>query len=333
MQQNKLNQNGFHVVELVIVIVVAGILGFIGWFVYNKQQSNTQTNTTTNTSTSSQVAAKSWMGDGIAVEGTYADADVVSVGGGKYRMYYGIQPEVQGNQLEIYSSTSTDGKTWKQEPGTRKTMATFPDVVKLDDGTWRIYYQNANAIKSATSKDGLSWTDEPGTRITTSNDENLDLDNVAASTTLRRADGTYLMVYRGQIDKKYSSTTPNQQTGLLLWATSKDGLTFKQQGIALDSRNETFEGWMDGPELVVWDGDETKLFFWSYRGVYESTFDGKTFSTPTLAYDSIKESGNPNNKYPTNIPGDPTVIKIGDTWFMYYGATGEASGIHYFTLQ
>ncbi len=329
----KHNQSGFHVIELVIVIIVISVLGLIGWFVYDRQKTKTTITETAPTSTTEEVNAKTWQGGDYAVKGQFADADVVMLSNGKYRLYYAVQPEVQGNQLEVYSATSTDGKTWKQESGTRKTMATFPDIVKLKDGTWRMYFQNAGAIKSATSKDGLSWTDEPGTRITTANDEGLALDNVAASTTFQKDDGTWIMVYRVQIDKRYAADVPNQQTGLLFWATSKDGVSFERQGIALDSRNDTFDGWMDGPDLVKWDDGKIKVYFWGYQGVYESVFDGKTFSTPELSYDAAKASGNPNNKYPSDIPGDPTLININDLWFMYYGGTHEKSGIHYFTLK
>lgn len=44
-------------------------------------------------------------------------------------------------------------------------MATFPDVIKLADGRFRMYFQNAGVIKSAISTDGLTWQDEAGTRI------------------------------------------------------------------------------------------------------------------------------------------------------------------------
>src|SRR3972149_8688477 len=99
-------------------------------------------------------------------------------------MYYSVEPEVPGNNLEIYSSVSTDGINWTQEEGIRKTMATFPDVVKLPDGTWRMYFQNAGVIKSAVSSNGLSWTDEPGVRIS-KNESGYDLENVGAQGTIR----------------------------------------------------------------------------------------------------------------------------------------------------
>jgi len=88
-------------------------------------------------------------------------------------MYYAIEPEVPGNKLEVYSATSSDGINWVPENGIRRTFTVFPDVIKLPDGTWRMYFQNAGVIKSATSSDGLLWKDESGIRIDLKNNEEL----------------------------------------------------------------------------------------------------------------------------------------------------------------
>jgi hypothetical protein len=228
----------------------------------------------------------------------------------------------------MYSSTSTDGITWKQEAGERKKLATFPDAVKLPDGTWRIYFQNAGVIKSATSNDGLTLKDESGTRIDATNSLGLTFENVAAPSTIRLDDGTYLMVYRGTINQAYSADAPNKNTQLFLYATSKDGLTWEKKGLAIDSRNTTLEGLADGPDFVKWDDGSIKLFFWSYKGVYWSTYTNGVFSTPEFIYTN---AANSNVKYPANPPGDPTVIKINGIWNMFYG--GHEKGLIRATLE
>ncbi|MBI2627438.1 hypothetical protein HYW72_00750, partial [Candidatus Nomurabacteria bacterium] len=98
------------------------------------------------------VQQAAWQLGGIAIAGKYADAEIVELGSGNYRMYYSIEPEVPGNKLEVFSATSTDGINWKKEEGVRKEFATFPDVVKLPDGRFRMYFQNAGVIKSAISQ-------------------------------------------------------------------------------------------------------------------------------------------------------------------------------------
>src|SRR3989304_2731876 len=141
----------------VLGLAVLG-LGFLGWRILgNKQESQPVSEKTK--------SAPTWQEEGVAIAGKFADAEIVDLGGGKYRLYYSVEPEVSGNKLEMYSSTSTDGITWTKEEGIRKEFATFPDVVKLPDGRFRMYFQNAGVIKSATSPDGLNWMDDPGVRI------------------------------------------------------------------------------------------------------------------------------------------------------------------------
>lgn len=330
------NEDGLAgVIELLLIAVVVGAIGFFGYRVMNsrkdKSSSNPQSSSVTASNTQT-AAAGQWMAGGIAVKGTYADADVVKISDTAWRMYYAIQPEVKNNDFEVYSATSTDGKTWKQESGIRKTMATFPDVIKLPDGRYRMFFQNAGLIKSALSNDGLTFTDETGgVQLPKSNTEGLIFDNIAAPTVMRQKDGTYLMVYRGTVNKRYAANTPNPTMQLLLWATSPDGQSFTPQGIAVDSRNDTLAGQLDGPELVAWDDGSIKLFATSYTGVYEFDFKNGKFSQGTLAFagnarkDQMGFNGQP--------PGDPTLAYVGKTWYMYYGQTGAKSGIHYATLR
>ena len=271
--------------------------------------------------------APQWAYSGPAIEGNYADSDFVDLGNGKYRMYYAIEPEVPGNKLEVYSATSTDGIKWTPESGVRRAFTVFPDVVKLPDGTWRMYFQNLGVIKSAKSTDGLKWTDESGTRIDTKNSLGLTFERVAGPTTIR--DGNkYIMAYSGAVPGKYKDA-PNPDMGVLLWATSADGLKFEVQGIALDTRNDQFYGWADTPDLIRWDDGTIKMFFWGYFGIYESTFTGDGFTEPVMVYEAKKDT--PMARFPPNPPGDPTLGKVGDKWFMYYGQ--HTKGIFYATLE
>jgi len=329
--RRKTNEDGVaHLLAVVLVLAVLGVAGFAGYKVMQSaRDKGTGANNTATTSETEE--AKTWVEGEMAVEGKYADADVVQIEDGKWRLYYAIQPEVPNNNHEVYSATSTDGKTWTQESGTRKTMATFPEVVKLADGRYRMYYQNSAVIKSAISSDGLSFTDEAGTRVGTDNSEGLTLDNTAAPAVSLQADGTYVMLYRGSINERYASNTPNPSTNLYLWATSTDGLTFTQKGIAIDSRDETLNGQLDGADLVKMNDGKYYVFATTYTGVYQFSFDGTTFGDPVLAL--AGEAKKQGNNFTGAPPGDPTLAEINGTWYMYYGATGTSSGIHYATLQ
>ncbi|OGD61500.1 hypothetical protein A3A71_02650 [Candidatus Berkelbacteria bacterium RIFCSPLOWO2_01_FULL_50_28] len=314
-----------------IIIGVLLVIGIgIGVFFAQKNKEIAAPASTNQTDTTTATPAKTgtWTAGKAAVAGNYADADIVALANGQKRMYYSIEPEVPGNNLEMYSSLSSDGVTWTQESGIRRTMATFPDVIILPDKTFRMYFQNGGVIKSAVSTDGLTWTDESGTRIDKLNDLSLVFDNVAAPTTIIQNDGTYVMVYRGTINTAYvGEKVPNQNTQLFLWATSPDGLKWTKKGLAVDSRNSTLYGLADGPELFVWEDGTIKLSFWSYTGVYWSKFSTGTFSAPEKVF-ALAEATS-MNKFPTPTPGDPVYAKFGSTWYMYYGL--HQKGIYFAT--
>ncbi|MEK7202371.1 MAG: hypothetical protein AAB669_02495 [Patescibacteria group bacterium] len=297
---------------VIVVLIIAGI-----WLI-RKPVEPAVTNTTAPESTAKTDTPTTWTKTGAAVSGQYADADTVKLADDSYRMYYGIQPEVAGNNFEVYSSTSVDGKTWTKEAGTRKTMATFPEVVQLVDGKFRMYFQSAGVIKSAISTDGLSFTDEAGSRIDKTNDLSLIFDNVAAPTVITPSvDGVFTMVYRGTINTPYAGEkVPNQNTQILLWATSPDGLTWTKKGLAVDSRTSLY-GLADGPELFTWKDGTTRLSFWSYAGVFWSTFKDGGFTTPEKVFALAEATA--MNKFPTPTPGDPTYAEFNDVWYMYYG--------------
>src|SRR3989339_1285966 len=279
-----------------------------------------------------QIQQQSWQHDGIAIIGQYADAEVVDIGNGIYRMYYSIEPEVPGNRLEVFSAKSTDGTNWKKEEGIRKEFATFPDIAKLPDGRFRMYFQNAGVIKSATSHDGLIWIDDPGIRIDKI-ELGFKLEDVGAQGTIRLEDGTYIMAYRGTVNEPYRTAEkiPNKDTHIYFWATSKDGLAFEKKGLAIDSRNDVLLGAADGAEWVRWDHAtgkiELRVYFWSYAGIYHVTYQDGTFSEPVFDFTNNQDK---MAKFPPNPPADPTLAKINGKWFMYYGQ--HTKGIYYATF-
>ncbi|MBF8249900.1 MAG: hypothetical protein HW400_501 [Candidatus Levybacteria bacterium] len=292
---------------IIILIVIAGLIivfwkiGFSPKPIINQKASS----------------GEAWTETGVAIAGRYADADVIDLGNGKFRLYYSAEPETPGFQGQVYSAISSDGINWSQETGTRITLATFPSAIKLSDGKYRMYFQDNRVIKSALSADGISWEREQGIRIDTQNPAGLTLTGVLAPTVIQTGN-EYLMVYAGAINQPYEKEkVPNRETHPLLWATSTDGLVFEQKGIALDSRNEVFKGWMDGPELVAWDDNIIKLYLWGYFGVYESIFENGNFSEPKFVF--YGPNLDKNALFPSSPPGDPTLVKIGDTWNMFYG--------------
>lgn len=261
-----------------------------------------------------------WMPGGVAVPGRYADAEVVEMGEGEYRMYFGEEPEVAAGAPGIYSAVSGDGIKWEVEEGVRLASAVFPDVVRLPQGGYRMYFQREGVIRSAVSEDGLTWRVEAGVRIGKGGHDNLDDQGIGSPATILLPDGTYMMVYHTEKGKRFCDRSPNPSTQFLFYATSKDGLDFEKRGMVLDSRDDVFCDLVTGPELVWWDDGRVHLFFWSHRGIYESIYEDGKFSEPKLVYKTLP-GGRP--------PGDPTLMKIKGRWFMYYGQHTE--GIFYAT--
>ncbi len=315
---------------IIVTLVVAAIAFFAFLRFFNKPNQVLTFPTQTQQSKQATQSELKWQEERVVIQGRYADAEVVDLGNGQYRIYYSIEPEVPGNKLEVYSAVSADGINWEKESGIRKIFATFPDVVKLPDRKFRMYFQNAGVIKSAVSSDGLKWTDEPGIRIT-KKEPGFYLENVGAQGTVRLDDDTYVMLYRGTINEPYktSEKLPNKDIHIYFWATSKDGLNFEKKGLAIDSRNETLLGAADGAEWVEWDAPgqtELRVYFWSYAGVYYVIYKNGTFSEPVFEFTNNK---NPMVKFPPNPPADPTLAKINGAWFIYYGQ--HEKGIYYTT--
>jgi hypothetical protein len=80
--------------------------------------------------------------------------------------------------------------------------------------------------------------------------------------------------------------------------------------VVVDSRNEAMRDQIDGPDLVLDEGT-IKLYCNSYEGVYALTLDqsGQALTSPRIVL--------PAQGY--HAPSDVTVIKVDDTWRMYFG--------------
>lgn len=273
---------------------------------------------------------KAWRkGSDIVLAGAYADSDIVDLGNGQYRMYYAAESETSNFHGQIYSAVSSDGINWTPEDGERKSSMTFPDVIKLQDGRWRMYFQDHDhVIKSAVSGDGLNFTDEDGIRIDRG-ESGYTIDEIGGQGTMILSDGTYLMVYSGQdYEHSYSDKVPNNKTANFFYATSSDGLTWQKRGLAVDSNNSTLEGWVDGADLINFDG-QPRLYFWGYQGIYYANYTSSRFSKPVFTFSpSVFD---PSRVYPLLGASDPTLLKINNKWFMYYGR--HISGIYYTTLE
>lgn len=311
-----------------LVVAVAVVVLLIGGLIYFKSNGENSLPTLPRQG-QTEAQQSTWQVNGPALEGTYADADVVSLSDGRYRMYLGLEPEAPNFAGQIYSAVSEDGVSWELEDGERKTGVALPDVLELPDGRWRMYFQDGSVIKSAVSEDGINFADEPGTRIGLGDHQVTQEEMVSSPAVVQMPDGTYLMVYGVSSAETFFAESPNPNTTYIFWATSDDGLNFQKQGMAVDTRNDTLMGFADTPDIIIWDDGEPHMFFWSYTGVFESVFEDGAFTTPRMVLRAEKE--NKLDALPANPPGDPGLIKIGDEWFMYVGY--HTRGLFYANLE
>lgn len=305
------------------IVCVLALLGIGGYFLFIKKPAPEKNWETEKAPAMPEEKTEKWEKGQIVIPGRYADADVVELPDGRLRMYYSPEPEVPDFEAQIYSAVSSDGITWTQEEGLRMKGATFPSVIRLPDGTWRMYFQGAvlgsppaAAILSAVSKDGLTWTQEAGVRIKRGEEGIHDSENVADPTVVQLPDGTYLMVYRGQADENRFGRIDEFRNkpapiDYLISATSKDGLVWTPGTLVVDSKNDDMRDQILGPELVI-DEKQLKLYSNSFAGVYVLTLNerGEKTRDPQLVMGSTG---------PDDAPSDMTLIRFKNDWKMYFG--------------
>jgi hypothetical protein len=97
-----------------------------------------------------------------------ADPDVVLLPNGKLRLFYVVMPmPTQPGAFDpqaahqVLSAVSSDGVSFKEEPGTRfeRAQVTDPDVVRIGS-RWLMYLSQGPRLIAASSQDGLRFTFE-----------------------------------------------------------------------------------------------------------------------------------------------------------------------------
>src|SRR3972149_3054501 len=113
---------------------------------------------------------------GFGVE-QLSGGSLVELDDGTYRMYFSDLPKPGEGVKDhlVFSATSSDMLTWTAESGVRAgtgsgidMSAEHPFVIKLSDGTFRMFYyrNNPTGLWTATSTDSLTWGDPESTGIT-----------------------------------------------------------------------------------------------------------------------------------------------------------------------
>lgn len=249
-------------------------------------------------------AAQDGGGDGGASAWTFAPDNVdfgitdivspeaVTLPDGSVRLYTtGI------GGMGVY--TAADGLDFK-ETAASTPAGSDPTLVRLEDGSWRMYYVGAGEeIMTATSQDGLTFVPEAATGIKNTTGTRA----WGVPDTIRTPDGSIRMYW---VDSESGSLE------VIKSAISSDGVTFAEE-----AGYRTVNGFVDPLILKAEDGGWVGLFSTTPgnppQKIYVGTSnDGLTWTMETSPV--IEESG--GNAL------DPTAVELPDGFYrVYYVAT------------
>jgi len=197
---------------------------------------------------------------------------------------------------EPESKEPTTQFTWAVDPGVRLEDATVPNILRLDDGRFRLYYGGPGGILSAISQDGLTFTKEAGVRVSSGSAGSAEM-IVSDPTLVKLKDGRVRMYYKGAT----SGGSPGQAVHSIFSAISTDGLRFEKEGIRIDSQKTPDGGWASVPEAVLLPDGKVRIYYVS---------DGADIGHGIVS--AISEDGINFTREGPVLPGfvDPAVIKI-----------------------
>ena len=201
---------------------------------------------------------------GIRLAGV-APGDFIQLADGRLRMYEGTYDNVSTVKLVGY--VSSDGMSWAPEAGISFTptgdvkAVAWVRVIRLTDSSYRMYFLGNYStsgpgflwrIYSAVSPDGLTWTQEPGIRVDIGGPNGCV--NLGAPDIMRLSDGSLRMYY--SCSRALATTG-----GIILSATSADGLTWvAEPGVRL-TPTAVFTGGLDFPQVLSLPDGSYRMYY------------------------------------------------------------------------
>jgi len=325
------NQKGFSAVEALIILVIVGLLGFVGWHVYHSKNSVKLNNSTTKSANSTTAPAtnqaksnptsETWTRSQGVVFANTTSTDTHKLANNLYRMYL-------MNQGQIYYTESTDGSTWGAlQPtgivGDANQMISNPAVVKIADNNWLMIYEQSPGNNG---QHGGGGGKQPGP----SNQRNL----LSATST----DGKTFTKAGVAIDSSKSDGYFASVPDLVLLPNDKIRMYYVTHGDAIGSAVSADNGktWTEeaGLRLDNGDADPDVLYNNGVWVMYYSVLDPsqnqlqKAYSTDGLQWTPLKGPVVAKTSTTADIV-DPDVVQLSATKFeMFFGesATNANSG-------
>ena len=223
-------------------------------------------------------------------------------------------PETMPTELVVPMSFS-----WVKDSGSRVVDGSVPFVHGLNDGKVRLYYCNSRGILSAVSKDGLTFAKEIGVRIS----PGTGFESVVCDPTIIDLPSGKMRVYYKGADSQ--NPGPGQSIHKIYSAISSDGLTFKKEGLRIDSETSGDNGWASVPDAIILPDGRVRIYYVTASGMQHGI--GSAVSSDGLNF--VKEEG-------IRVPNlvDPALVRIGDKYLLFAASIDERfaqvpKGIYY----
>lgn len=240
---------------------------------------------------------------------------VLGIGIGSY-FYFNSEKDKSDREStnDTASSGTTDNRetleTWVKTTASLKTQATSSSTIKLSAGSYRMYLNNAGAIKYYDFANPTELSAGVSTGIT--EDTGKMISNPAV---LKITETSWIMIYEQapmRVPGSSGNLTPSasNQRNLYL-ATSSDGKAFIKAGLAVDSSADD-RFFASVPDLILLPDKKIRMYYVSYGdriASRTSSDDGKTW---------VKDAG--IRKGDQAVDPDITYMtENGKTkWTMYY---------------
>ena len=222
------DQLGFSYIELILVVVILAVIGFIGMGVLRHKSNLKSVAVSSGTPPSTNNIP---AGNNHCIPTANPSLNQPNPSG-QYPAHY-LQ-YISGCGLDQLGTLTFATVPNAQVPDVSQQFFGFtPDVIKLPDGQYRMYYtgnsipgNNDQNIVSAISNDDITWTQEPGIRVPHGSSGSGDF-QIQYPAVMYGPNNTYYMTYQGRAQGASSSGIN------CYFATSSDGLNWTK--IANDS--------------------------------------------------------------------------------------------------
>ena len=268
--------------------------------------------------------------------------NVVRLSCGKFRMYYtglGTARPIANSLGYILSAISKDGLNWNKEEGIRiDVMPPYacnrvlcPEVIPLEDGRWRMYFEGRtngypSVILSALSDDGLDWQYESGVRVS---NPNWSLGSPRCLLFQEKKNNfKYYRLYFHHWSFPFKSGIDSKNH--IISAISNDGINFEtENGVRILQEDKERESYVVyGSEVIKYDESNFRMY---YSGWGEHIRGGIFSAYSNNGLDWVKEPGaviDLDRTLDSFMISEPCIMNVSESVSRMYYEAEDKDGKH-----